>query len=74
MYTSADGLMGNGRVLESIDRSNERKPDIIAIVETKLSKNVRSHVVFLEICVQYQGKKKKKGSRGVGMALLVSGT
>lgn len=48
MHTHAKGWVGNEKELEFQNREEENKPDIKGIVEIKLNKVVKSHVVFPE--------------------------
>lgn len=46
MYTNADGLMGNDIEIEFQGCMGEAYPGISGTVETKLCKEIRSHVVL----------------------------
>lgn len=42
MYTNANGLVGNGKELQSKDRVDKNKLDIIGIGETKRGEDIKA--------------------------------
>lgn len=68
MYADADGWVGTGKELAFMDRVKESKPDMTGIGETKLNKDIRSHVASQDTIT----RKERKKTKGEGLALLVS--